>query len=600
MSAEHKFQVNLRGVIDLLSHHLYSGPHVYLRELLQNAVDAITARTQLDPQHVGEVRLELMPARDRQPATLLMHDNGVGLTEDEVHRFLAIIGQSSKREALHREDFIGQFGIGLLSCFMVSHEIAVVTRSAQPDSKPVEWRGRSDGTYTIRTLDHEGEPGTQVYLRAKPGCEEFFEADYILRTARHYGSLLPSTIRVATPAGEQAINEEAPWRIEYDSRDAQREAFLDYGRRVLETEFFDALPLTSEVGGVEGIAFVLPFSPSLAAKRTHRVYLKNMLLSEQADNLLPDWAFFVKCVINAQDLRPTASREGFYEDDSLTEARGSLGNCLRQYLVRLSREDRPRLDTLIGIHYLAIKALALDDEEFYRLFIELLPFETSLGEMTLGEYLKKYPLVQYVRTRDQFRQISGVASAQSRCIINGGYTYDTDLLERLPQVFPNRHVERLDGSDLAESFDELTLNEREAAFELVKLADLALQPFRCTAQIKKFEPSQLPALYTINDAANFLRSVEQSKEVADELWSGVLDGVAEIPASSSMAQLCLNYKNPLIRKMARLGDRRRLQRAIEMLYVQALLLGHYPLKAQEMRLLNDGLLALIEQGIEGG
>ena len=91
---------------------------------------------------------------------------------------------------------------------------------------------------------------------------------------------------------------------------------------------------------MDGVAFVLPFSPSLATKRTHRVYLKNMLLSEKAENLVPDWAFFVKCVVNANDLRPTASRESFYEDDKLEAAREALGRCLREYLVNLSKRDR--------------------------------------------------------------------------------------------------------------------------------------------------------------------------------------------------------------------------------------------------------------------
>ncbi|MCE9529097.1 MAG: ATP-binding protein, partial [Planctomycetales bacterium] len=169
MSTEHKFQVNLRGVIDLLSDHLYSGPQVYLRELLQNGVDAIVARRKLEPEHVGSVLLEVMPAGKNNPPTLMVQDDGIGLTEAEVHEFLATIGQSSKREALNRDDFIGQFGIGLLSGFVVSEEIVVVTRSAKPGSPTVEWRGRSDGTYRIRTIAVDSAPGTQVYLRAKEG-----------------------------------------------------------------------------------------------------------------------------------------------------------------------------------------------------------------------------------------------------------------------------------------------------------------------------------------------------------------------------------------------------------------------------------------------
>src|ERR1700677_867174 len=82
-SVNHKFQVHLRGIIELLSKHLYSGPHVYLRELLQNGVDAIRARVGLDPAHEGEITLEILGHGKKGQPTLLFTDNGIGLTEAE-------------------------------------------------------------------------------------------------------------------------------------------------------------------------------------------------------------------------------------------------------------------------------------------------------------------------------------------------------------------------------------------------------------------------------------------------------------------------------------------------------------------------------------
>ena len=128
------FQVDLRGVVDLLARHLYSGPRVYLRELLQNAVDAITARRELEPDLQGQVRL-----RCSDGATLEVLDDGIGLTIDEASELLATIGSSSKRDLTlgsARTEFLGQFGIGLLSAFMVADEIEMVTRSARPGSRP--------------------------------------------------------------------------------------------------------------------------------------------------------------------------------------------------------------------------------------------------------------------------------------------------------------------------------------------------------------------------------------------------------------------------------------------------------------------------------
>src|SRR5262249_24669028 len=271
------------------------------------------------------------------------------------------------------------------------------------------------------------EPGTQVYLTCKAGSEEHFEAERVIESARHFGGLLPHPIRVIAGKRNEVINADGvPWRRQYGSEDERREALLDYGRRTFNTDFIDCIPLKSEVGKVDGLAFVLPFSPSLATKRTHRVYLKHMLLSETAENLVPEWAFFVKCVVNANDLRPTASRESFYEDDKLAATREALGKSLRDYLCGLADSDPERLQRLIALHHLSIKALAVADDEFYRLFIDWLPFETSMGDMTLGEYRKDNAVLRYVTHLDQFRQIARVAAAQGICVINGAYVYNAE------------------------------------------------------------------------------------------------------------------------------------------------------------------------------
>jgi molecular chaperone HtpG len=603
---DYKFQINLRGIIDLLSNHLYSGPEVFLRELLQNGVDAIRARFIHEPGHQGEITLEVVAPRGNRPATLVFADNGVGLTEEEIHRFLATIGQSSKGAEFWERpvDLIGQFGIGLLSCFVVSDEIVVITRSIKENSPTMEWRGRPDGTYTIKTLERDFEPGTQVYLTCKSGCEEHFEVDRVAEQAAHYGSLLPYPIKVLVGKGVRVINEDgAPWRRKYANREEQTTALLQYGRKTLGSDFFDAIPLRSAVGEVDGVAFVLPFSPSLATKRTHRVYLKHMLLSENAENLVPDWAFFVKCVVNANDLRPTASRESFYEDEKLASTRDALGDCLRNYLMGLARRDPQRLQRFIALHHLSIKALATRDDEFFKLFIDWLPFETSLGDMTMGGFRKQNDTIRYAPRVDAFRQIARVAAAQGLGVINAGYTYDVELMEKFAEVYPDVPVEVADPSSLTQSFADLTLEEREQAFALVKAADLVLQPFKCSAEIKKFEPAELPALYSTSSNAEFFRSVEQSKEVADTLWSSVLDNLTDKDGTDLYSQLCFNFHNPLVRKLIRVKDRAVLQRSVEMLYVQALLLGHHPLSAREMKLLNEGLLGLIERGIdtrEGG
>ena len=124
------FKVNLGGMIDILANHLYSSPDVFVRELLQNGTDAISARNLYDNSfQQGKIQIRIQKEK-----SLSFSDNGTGLTEEEIHQFLAVIGQSSKRDLQTGrilEDYIGRFGIGMLSCFMVTDQIVMKTKSVK-------------------------------------------------------------------------------------------------------------------------------------------------------------------------------------------------------------------------------------------------------------------------------------------------------------------------------------------------------------------------------------------------------------------------------------------------------------------------------------
>ncbi|MHC5540002.1 HSP90 family protein, partial [Singulisphaera rosea] len=468
----HRFQINLRGIIDLLSNHLYSRPEVFVRELMQNGVDAITARQRITPGHAGEITMAVTAPRGKPP-TLEVTDNGIGLTEEEIHRFLATIGETSKRgvDGRREADFLGQFGIGLLSCFVVSEEIVVITRSARDEGPAVEWRGREDGTYSVRVLDTPIAPGTQVYLTCRPGQEELFQGDSIKNLAQRYGVLLPYPIRVSNGRSSVVVNEEgAPWRRAYSSEKARTQALLRFGKQAFDTPFLDAIPLKARAGKVDGVAFVLPHSAKMSGRRTHRVYLRNMLLSEEADNLLPDWAFFVKAIGNADDLRPTASRESFYEDDRLEATRAELGTCLSDYLVNLATHDSSRFERFLAVHHLALKALAAQDDECYRLFIDWLPFETTQGRQTIGALRQQGGLLRYVDDVTQYHQMEKVAAAQGSLLINAGYVYEADLLARLPELDADVDIRRVEPTDLAQDFEELEPDEEDQVHALLVAA----------------------------------------------------------------------------------------------------------------------------------
>lgn len=608
---EHRFQVDLRGIIEILSEHLYSGPQVFLRELLQNAVDAITAREKLDKTFAPSVTLEL--SQDAGTPVLVFKDNGVGLLEDEVHQFLATIGKSSKRAAKGvATDFIGQFGIGLLSCFVVSDDIVLLSRSAKGDSV-VEFRGSPEGSYSVRTVpEHElaekMEVGSKVTLRAKRGMEHFFKAEEVLNLARHYGGLLPYPIYLAHDGKEQHVNAGgAVWRRTFESSDKRHVTLLEFGTDILGREPFDVIDIKTTSGKLDGIALVLPWAPSVATKSKHVVYLKNMLLADDAEDVAPEWAFFVKLVVNANALKPTASREGFAEDAALEQAREEVGQQLQEYLSSLAENQPDKFRMLLRLHDLTLKALALENEDLFRLFAPRLEFETSSGTMALEDYLKNLPpqqggAIYYAANLEQFRQMARVAGAQGFNIINGGYVYASDLLERYAALYPNVNVERVEADFFANRFEELTIQERNSSFGFLQTAQGVLERLGCGVELLHFKPRELPTLFVTSSQQRYLRSIENAQEVANDLFGDVLESLKPVSvlqnkSSAMIGHLYLNMSNSLIRRLATLSDTAKVRTVIEVLYVQALLLGHHPLSQRELSALTEGLSSLIEFGL---
>lgn len=369
------FQVNLKGMIELLSEHIYSAPNIFIRELLQNGIDAVTARKNIDELE-GEITVYLTTQKNQ--LKLIFEDNGIGLTEEEVHQFLSVIGQSSKRGDIDEKDFIGKFGIGMLSCLVVSDEIIVETRSLIKN-KGICWRGKADGTYTVEATENIEKAGTRVILTPKKEWRSLFKEEEIKKNILYFGDALPIQINLITDKGSEIlVNKEPVWL----RPEASKKEILEYGRKVFGINFLDSFKLESNAGDVKGIAYIMPYKVQFTGNtKQNKIYLKRMFLCEEAKGLLPEWSTFVRCVINTNSLRPTASRESLMNDKLMVDAKNELTLCFKDYLKYLTVTDTEILSQIIKIHHLYIKALAVEDTELLKIFVDFIPFETNKGMM---------------------------------------------------------------------------------------------------------------------------------------------------------------------------------------------------------------------------
>ncbi len=594
MEKDYKFKVNLGGMIDILSNHLYSSPDVFVRELLQNGTDAISARMISDndfPEENAKIEIEVEEGK-----RIIFRDNGTGLNEEEIHKFLSVIGQSSKYDIENNRasgDYIGRFGIGLLSCFMVTDYICVRTRSYKTPDTVLEWKGMADGTYTIEESDADIAVGTEIIIennkKSKDGTiDDYYNCDNIANLIYYYGLFLKYPVYTINGEEKTRLN----LKFDFDT-EKNKELCMTLGKTFLGENFLDCFTLRSPTGLFNGIAYVLPYPVSANVHNMHRIYLKNMLLTENGHKLLPEWAFFIRCIINTDNLKPTSSREDFYEDEELEKAKNEIGDIIADYFEDLDLNNKELLYKIVSIHSLAVKSVIASGNELDDLLLPYIIFHTSMGDLTGKDILDFGSIAFYTTDENQYRQFAPLYIQRNQLLINAGYVYENAIITKLADISRKTDIQKLTDADIDFMLDDSEFDGDPAADKLLRIASRILKKYDCKPVLKEFRPFEIPTLYTINEKAYKARQIKRSRQKANNVFMGMLDSFENDIAASTVACLYLNTNNLIIRKLINCDDDDKLSCYIEILYVQALLSGHFPLLNNEMKVLNENLYRLM-------
>ena len=592
--ARDSFQVDLRGMVDLLSHHLYSSPRVYLRELVQNSADAITARAAVEPDCPR--RIEIVPADVADDGCLHIHDTGIGLDAESIRSVLATIGASTKRDELGfaRGSFLGQFGIGLLSCFLVCDEIVLHTRRVGAE-QTWTWSGAADGTYTVTPAQTpRADPGTEVVLRPR-GIEPLLGWSQVGALAELFAAYLPVELIVHTPDGPRDVGGRTfPWEDPTLTGGRRREAAERLSDDLLGIRPLDVIELADPVTGVHGFAFV---TPAPAGRRAHhRLYAKRMLVGEAVEAILPDWAFFVRAVLDGDRLELTASRESLQDNEALAETRERLGAAIRRWLLRTAATDPDRMRRFLQVHHLGAKAMAAEDDEMLDIVAGLLPWETTRGQMSLADFAALDPVLRYAESIEDFRQIAPLASVGGIAVLNAGYAYDGELIRRWLARHPGSDARRIAPSELSTGFEPVEPAERARFARLLATAQEALDRTGVVADVRRFAPEDLQAVLLIDRDGRRERDRAEVREDLDGPWAALLDATARPQAKASFV---VNAANLTVRRLAEHPDATLQRHVIEALYAHALIAGQHPLRPVDSALVSRALPNLIDRALDG-
>lgn len=580
--ANNNFQVDLGGIVELLSRNLYSGPRVFVREILQNGYDAITARQKIDPSCPTKISFYT------DGKTIKVVDSGIGLTITETEQLLATIGASSKRDelGLARTDYLGQFGIGLLSCFMVSNTITVYSRSGH-DAHPqtVKWQGNSNGTWQVSIIDSNEAPrelygiGTCILLECLPG-ESHFDFTYLQNLITEYGEFLPVKVelcRLGTIHTPHILtNNIAPW----DNTPPEQARWCAENMGFMP---FSLIELKVPQAGLSGVGFVLASGANPGQAVKHQVYLRNILLSKAVTDLLPPWAYFVRVVLNTKYLKPTASREQIFDDDLLELTRQELGKQIRTWLQTLAQEHPELFYKFTSLHLNGLKSLAITDRPTRDLLAANVPYHTSLGMMPIDEIIQKYGTIRYTSTDNEFHTLEPVASANNICIVNGGFAFDEELLGQLALDRPQARIQPLSAFEVLGALEPLSSAEEADLLPVISHAQDALSQQQVQVEIRRFQPANMPVLYLPDSDIASINIEKQAQETATGEFSDLINLINNSkvrPSTSQTARLIFNANCSLIYELAGSNAINIIHSAVRGLYLQALLAGRHPLNTQ--------------------
>jgi molecular chaperone HtpG len=357
------FKAEVRQVLDLVIHSLYTNRDIFLRELISNASDAIDkARFEslTRPELSAGWKIEI--ALDKKNKIIKIRDNGIGMTFAEIEENIGTIAKSGTKAFLEKlsgeknastPELIGQFGVGFYSAFMVAEEITIVSKRAGSHETAARWRSRGEDSYELSD-DSKKEHGTEITLKLKSSCEEYLE-DWKIREIIHkYSDFIEHPIFILSPENEKdsppkPVNSmKALWL-----RKPEEITPDEYKQFYAHISHFDKAPLSHIHFSAEGTSNfkALIYIPSEAppffsapefGKKDIHLYVKRVFITESCDGLLPDYLRFAKGVVESDDLPLNISRETLQNNPQIQKINRSLARKILAELAKLLENDREK------------------------------------------------------------------------------------------------------------------------------------------------------------------------------------------------------------------------------------------------------------------
>jgi len=574
-------QINVKteNIFPIIKKFLYSDHEIFLRELVANAVDATQKLKALAAagemkEEIGDLQIEI--TLDEKEKTLTVSDNGIGMTGEEVKKYINQIAFSSAQEFVEKfkneTNLIGKFGLGFYSAFMVSDEVEIITKSYKPDAKAVKWSCDGSPEYSLEETKKKSR-GTDVILHINEESKEFLEKSRIQSLLEKYCKFLPVPVRFD---GRQINNTEPAWTKKPAELTSQN--YQDFYK---ELYLFSDAPLFWIHLNVDypfNLTGILYFPKLKGAyefqKNKIQLYCRQVFVTDSVEGIVPEFLMHLHGVIDSPDIPLNVSRSYLQSDPNVKKISSYITKKVGEKLSELFRENRKEFEEKWEHISVFVKYGMISDEKFFEKAKEFCLLQnTGKQFFTIEEYREKIKALQTDRHDNVVALYTANADAQHHFVQaakDRGYDVlvmdsiiDNHFYSHLEAKMEKLAFKRVDADTVEhliekEERKESVLSKREEE-KLIALFKEQINDPKITVVVKALSPDDQPCTIT---------RPEFTRRMRDMAASG---GYGRLDFMPEEYNLVVNANHPLIGKIISEESKQKKEELVNQLYDLALL-----------------------------
>lgn len=603
--------VETENIFPIIKKFLYSDHEIFLRELVSNAVDAIQKVKTLNS--LGELKANVDKQLveiilDKEKKTLTVRDNGIGMTAEEVDKYINQIAFSGAEEFLKKyEDakdknaIIGHFGLGFYSAFMVASEVEIISRSQKPKSKAVKWTCDGSPNYTLEEASKKTK-GTDIILHIADDATEFLEESRIEGILNKYCKFLPVPVKFGTkkeliddPKGEKDEDDKIKQvEIQVDNiinntepawtkmpADLSEENYKSFYRELYPMNFEDPLfhiHLNVDYPfNLTGILYFPKLKENIELQKNKiSLYSNQVFITDNVENIVPDFLTLLHGVIDSPDIPLNVSRSYLQEDSNVKKISGHITKKVADKLSSMFKNDRDDFESKWKDIRMFIEYGMLTEDKFYDKADKFALYKTTDDQFfTVQEYIDeikeqqtdKNDKIVILYTSDSKAQHSYVqkAAAKGYKVLELDGPLVSHLMTKLEQQKGNIQFARVD----ADTIDKLVQKDEEKAEQLSEAQKEQLKPViegaiekeKFTVSFEPLNEDDEPMLITQSE---FMRRMKEQQAAG----GGGMNFFGNMPENYN---LVVNSNHPLVLGLAEEKDEEKRKNLVKQMSDLALL-----------------------------